>query len=157
MLADMTARRFISLAAIALLAVLSTFAQPAKPTSKPTSAKKSPPPFTFEAHNEGSIEGAIYGAENLVSVTIDVSGIHYQAKSGKDTGQPVSISWDQVSDWQPNIFARGSGSSGAGDFGIGIHQDAHYFSFRTRSSRDFAAAVKALRVFASAKERPGIG
>jgi hypothetical protein len=152
-------RLFVATAA-ALVAAAMASAQTAKPTtaSKATKGAKSTkaiPPVAFEAHNEGSIEGAIYGAENLVTVTIDSSGIHYLGKGSKD---PVSIPWDQVSDWQPNNFtSRSPSRTTEGDYGIGIHQGARYFSFRTRNGRDYLAAIKALRAHAAAKEHPGIG
>jgi hypothetical protein len=137
--------------------------QDVKPTTaakatKPAKAKKvtkAIPPFTFEAHTEGTSEGAIYGEENLVSVTIDATGIRYR---GKGMDKPYAIPWDQVSDWQPNNFTSYNPSSGkGGDFGIGVHQGARYFSFRTRNGRDYLAAIKTLRAFAPAKERAGIG
>ncbi len=126
-----------------LLLLLSLIANAAKPQ---------PAPFTFDAHNEGAVEGRIYGDENLVSVTIDHDGIRYTAK-GLD--KPFTMRWDQVAAWQPNTFAR-ERSGTKGDFGIGI-QGPRYFSFRTRSRTDFASAVKALKAFAPLKERPGIG
>ena len=108
---------------------------------------------TFEAHNEGT--GEIYGEENLVTVTIDSVGIRYQ---GKGNEKAYTLKWDQVSGWQPNRFTSYStGRAAGGDFGIGIYQDARYFSFRTHNGADFAAAVKALRAFALAKERTGMG
>jgi hypothetical protein len=39
----------------------------------------------------------------------------------------------------------------------GVYQGARYFSFRTRNGRDYPAAIRTLRSFASAKERSGIG
>jgi len=138
--------------------------QPAKPTSAAKSttvnakkATKAIPPITFDAHNEGSVEGPIYGDENLVSLTIDSTGLHYQAK-GQD--KPVTIVWAELSGWQPNNFTSRSPSrtsATGGDYGIGIYLGARYISFRTQSGHDYMAAVKALRTLASAKERPGIG
>jgi hypothetical protein len=132
--------------------------QTAGQTAKPTKAKKATqaiPPVTFEAHNEGGVEGRIYGEENLVTVTIDSTGISYR---GKGMDKPYSIPWAQVSDWQPNNFTSYSpGRGSGGDFGIGVHQGARYFSFRTRNGRDYIAAIKTLRALASAKEHPGIG
>jgi hypothetical protein len=138
--------------------------QPAKPTSAAKSttinarkATKPIPPVTFDAHNEGSVEGPIYGDENLISVTIDSDGLRYQSK-GQD--KPVTIKWAELSGWQPNNFTSQSPSrtsATGGDYGIGIYLGARYLSFRTRSGRDYMAAVKALRTLASAKERPGIG
>jgi hypothetical protein len=126
--------------------------------TKPAKAKKATraiPPFTFEAHTEGTSEGAIYGEDNLVSVTIDATGIHYQ---GKGMDKTYSIPWDQVSDWQPNNFTSYSPSHRTGgDFGIGVHQGGRYFSFRTRNGPDYTAAIKTLRAFAPSKERAGIG
>ncbi len=122
--------------------------------TKATKAKKTPPPVTFEAHNEGSVEGNIYGSENLVSVTIDSAGIRYQARS---MDKPISLTWAQVSGWQANNFTSHSPSHAGGDFGIGIYQGAVYISFRTRNGSDFTAAVKLLRALAYAKERAGIG
>ena len=117
-------------------------------------ATKAVPPVTFEAHNEGSVEGAIYGDDNVITVTIDSSGIHYQAK-GAD---PLIVKWDDLSDWQPNNFtSRSPSGTSAGEYGIGIHQGARYLSFRTRNGHDYVAALKALRAFAAAKEKPGIG
>jgi hypothetical protein len=149
----------------ASFAAVSTPAQDAKTTlapkgtkatqaTKTTNAKKAPPPVTFEAHNEGSVEGNIYGPENLVSVTIDSAGIRYQSKS---TDKPVSILWAQVAGWQANNFTSRSPSRAGGDFGIGIYQGAVYISFRTRNGSDFMAVVKVLRALAYAKERAGIG
>jgi len=150
----------------ALAALLSAFPAPgqdSKTTSAPKAAKptkekkatKTIPPVTFEAHNEGSVGGRIYGDENIVSVTIDVTGIRYQ---GKGMDKPYSIPWDQVSDWQANNFTSYSPGRGTGgDFGIGVHQGARYFSFRTRNGRDYTAAIKALRARAPLKEHPGIG
>jgi hypothetical protein len=107
---------------------------------------------TFEAHNEG-VE--IYGDSNLVSVTIDRFGIRYQAK-GASTAQ--TIPWAQVSGWQANSFTTRSPSrAGDGDFGIGIYQNERYISFRTRSGRDYIAAVNVLRALAADKRRPGMG
>ena len=67
--------------------------------------------------------------------------------------------WATVAGWQSHNFtSKKPSSTGAdtGDYGIGIYQ-ARYFSFRTHNGRDYLAAIKALRAFASAKERPGIG
>jgi hypothetical protein len=149
--------------AFIVLALLAAFvalvpAQTSKPTTAAKSAKatKAIPPLTFQAHNEGTPEGAIYGDQNLVTVTIDASGIHYQ---GKGMDKPYDMPWASVAGWQPNNFtskkASGPGAE-TGDYGIGINQ-ARYFSFRTRSGRDYLAAIKALRAFAAVKERPGIG
>jgi len=122
---------------------------------KERKATKTAPPLIFEAHNEGAVEGAIYGDENLITVTIDATGIQYQ---GKGMDKPLSIPWDQVTDWQANNFtSHNPARAVAGDYGIGIHQGTRYFSFRTRNGRDFTAAVKALRAKAFSKERPGIG
>jgi hypothetical protein len=150
---------------VASLAAIATWAQDIRPAlapgdtkatqaAKATTAKKTPPPVTFEAHNEGSVEGNIYGNENLVSVTIDSDGIRYQ---GKGMDKPFSMPWVQVSGWQANNFTSRSPSHAGGDFGIGVYLGARYFSFRTRNGRDYTAAVKELRALAYAKERPGIG
>jgi hypothetical protein len=144
----------------ALLAVFVALvpARTSKPTTaaKPAKATKAIPPVTFQAHNEGTPEGAIYGDQNLVTVTIDAAGIHYQ---GKGVDKPYDMPWASVAGWQANNFTSkkptGTGSE-TGDYGIGINQ-ARYFSFRTHNGRDYLAAIKALRAFASAKERPGIG
>ncbi len=139
---------------LALLAA-GAAAQTSKP-AKPTKATKEIPPVAFKAHNEGTPEGAIYGDQNLVAVTIDTAGIHYQ---GKGMDKPSDMPWASVSGWQANNFtSKKPSSTGAetGDYGIGINQ-ARYFSFRTRNGRDYLAAIKALRAFAEAKERPGIG
>ena len=120
-------------------------------------ATKAIPPVTFDAHNEGSVEGPIYGDENLISLTIDSTGLHYQ---GKTQDKPVTIKWEELSGWQPNNFTSRSPSrtsATGGDYGIGIYLGARYISFRTRSGHDYMAAVKALRTLASTKERPGIG
>lgn len=142
-------------------------AKPPASPAKSTAAKSTTPevkkatkaiaPVTFDAHNEGSVEGSVYGDENLVSVTIDSAGFHYQAK-GQD--KPETIKWDELSGWQPNNFTSRSPSQKSatgGDYGIGIYLGSRYISFRTRSGRDYLAALKALRAAASAKERPGIG
>jgi hypothetical protein len=121
--------------------------------AKRAKATKPPVTVTFEAHNEGV--GEIYGAENLVTVTIDSEGIRYQ---GKSMEKPYALRWEQVSGWQPNYFTSYSpGRASGGDFGIGLYQDARYFSFRTRNGAAFTAAVKALRAYAPAKERTGMG
>ena len=160
----MRGRQFPIILMAAHLAPSLVSAQPAKPTSEaksttvnPKKATKAIPPVAFEAHNEGSVEGAIYGDENLVSVTIDSAGIRYQSK-GQD--KPVAIKWDELSGWQPNNFTSRSPSrtsATGGDYGIGIYLGTRYLSFRTQSGRDYMAAIKALRTLASAKERPGIG
>jgi hypothetical protein len=156
------------LKAVCLIAVYLVAGSASGQTAKPTSAAKSTapnakkatkaiPPVTFEAHNEGSVEGHIYGEENLVSFTIDSAGLRYQ---GKGQDKPVTITWDQLSGWQPNNFTSRSpsrASTTGGDYGIGIYLGPRYFSFRTQSGRDYMAAVKALRTLAPAKERPGIG
>ena len=158
-------RRFCIILLAAQLTPSLVPAQPAKPTSaaaKATTANakkvtKAIQPVVFDAHNEGSVEGPIYGEENLVSVTIDSAGLRYQSK-GQD--KPVTIKWDELSGWQANNFTSrspGRTTAAGGDYGIGIYLGARYFSFRTRSGQDFTAAVKALRTLASAKERPGIG
>ncbi len=156
--------RFPIILMAAYLAPSLASGQLAKPTSaaksttvNPKKATKPIPPVTFDAHNEGSVEGPIYGEENLVSVTIDSAGLRYQ---GKAQDKPVTIKWDELSGWQPNNFTSRSPShtsATGGDYGIGIYLGARYISFRTRSGRDYMAAVKALRTLASAKERPGIG
>ena len=158
--------RVVCIMALTAASLTTASAQDAKSTNqakiteplKAAKAKKetkATPPVTFEAHNEGSVEGAIYGLENLISVTIDSTGIQYKDKS---MDKPVSISWAQVSGWQANNFtSRSPGRSDDGDFGIGIYQGARYFSFRTRKGRDYLAAIKILRTLATAKERPGIG
>ena len=148
----------------ACLAPLPASAQSDKPTSATKStaanakkATKAISPVTFEAHNEGSVEGSIYGDENLASITIDSSGLRYQNK-GQD--KPTTIKWDDLSGWQPNNFTSRSASRNnttGGDYGIGIYLGARYLSFRTRSGQDYLAGIKALRTLASAKERPGIG
>jgi len=154
----MQRKRFLVMMATALLTSVSSTGQPAKSTSAhPKKATKVSAPVTFEAHNEGSVEGPIFGDENLVSVTIDSTGIHYQNK-GQD--KPTDIKWDDLTGWQPNNFTSRSASNNStasGDYGIGLYLGARYFSFRTRSGRDYLAAVKALRRLASGKERPGIG
>jgi hypothetical protein len=147
------------LIAVTVCAAVSTFGQDAKPTTaakatKSAKTKKSISPVTFEAHNEGSIEGNIYGSENLVSVTIDSAGITYQ---GKGMDKPFSMPWAQIAGWQANNFTSRNPSRAGGDFGIGIYLGARYFSFRTQNGRDFTAAVKELRALAYAKERAGIG
>jgi hypothetical protein len=159
-------RLIVAVVALASIAASRAPGQDSKPTGAPNTAKptkspkskkatKAPVIATFEAHNEGSVEGAIYGDENLVSVTIDAAGIRYQAK-GAD--KPVVMVWDAISDWQPNNFTSYSpGRAGAGDYGIGVHMGGKYLSFRTRNGRDYAAALKALRAQAPSKERPGIG
>jgi hypothetical protein len=144
---------------VCFLGAATLVGQSAKPASgggpKAAKATKAVPPVTFEAHNEGGVEGPIYGDENLVTVTIDAAGIRYQ---GKGMDKPYAIPWDQVTGWQPNSFTSKSASrTASGDYGIGIYQGAKYSSFRTRNGHDYAAAVKALRVLAYAKERPGIG
>src|SRR5579871_6595416 len=107
---------------VVMAAVTFLFAQTDKSTeaAKSTQAAKSkkatqaPVTVTFEAHNEGSVEGAIYGDENVVSVTIDAAGIRYQ---GKGMDKPVQMKWDQISDWQPNNFTSHSpGRAGDGDY-----------------------------------------
>ena len=124
-------------------------------STKSAKATRPGPSVTFQAHNEGGAEGAIYGDDNLVTVTIDSSGIRYQSK-GMD--KPVSISWAEVSGWQPNNFtSKRPSRTTTGDYGIGIHQGAKYISFRTRNGRDYSAALKALRTLAYAKEQAGIG
>lgn len=146
----------------------SAFAQTAKPTAaakpaaksteaKPTKPAKTIEPVTLEVHNEGSVEGAIYGNENLVTLTIDSAGLHYQRK---DEEKPTAVTWDQLSGWQPNNFTSrtpGHTSVTGGDYGIGLYLGSRYISFRTRSGRDYLAALKALRTMAAPKERPGIG
>ena len=158
------ATRLAIILTVAYLVASPVFGQTAKATGatkstalKATKAAKPIPPVTFEAHNEGSVEGPIYGEENLVSLTIDSAGLRYQS-NGQD--KPVTITWDQLSGWQPNNFTSrspGHASTNGGDYGIGIYLGARYLSFRTRSGRDYLAAVKALRALAAAKERPGIG
>jgi len=143
--------------ALIILAILAAaaMAQTSKP-AKPTKATKEIAPITFQAHNEGTPEGIIYGEANLVTVTIDSTGIHYQ---GKGMDKPYDMPWASIAAWQPNNFTskKPSGTGAAtGDYGIGINQ-ARYFSFRTRNGRDYLGAIKALRGFAAAKERPGIG
>jgi len=160
----MQGRRFPIILMAAYLAPSLAYGQPAKPTSAAKSttvnarkATKAIAPVTFDAHNEGSVEGAIYGGENLISITIDSAGIRYQSK-GQD--KPTTIKWEELSGWQPNNFTSRSPSrksTAGGDYGIGIYLGARYISFRTRSGRDYMAAVKALRTLASAKERSGIG
>ena len=141
----------IVLMAASSVGAFPVFGQTAKPT-KATKATKEIPPFTFEAHNEGSVEGAIYGDENLVTVTIDAAGFRYQSKS---MDKPISIIWDQLSGWQANNFTSYSpGRAGGGDFGIGIYQGAHYLSFRTRNGRDYTSAIRALRALAAPKRTP---
>ena len=164
MLSVMSVRNRLIVVAVwvASFAAICTRAQDAKNTSaskatqatNTTKAKKAPPPVTFEAHNEGSVEGNIYGDENLVSVTIDSEGIRYQ---GKGMEKPFSMPWVQVSGWQANNFTSRNPKRPSGDFGIGVYLGARYFSFRTRNGRDFTAAVKLLRILAYAKERSGIG
>ena len=151
------------------LAPSPSFGQPAKATSAeksttPNAKKvtKAIPPVTFDAHNEGSVEGPIYGDENLVSLTIDSTGLTFVSKNQQAKGQdkPVTIKWAELSGWQPNNFTSRSPSrtsAAGGDYGIGIYLGTRYISFRTRSGRDYMAALKALRTLASAKERPGIG
>jgi hypothetical protein len=161
---DMQATQFLILLMVACLGPAVACGQPDKPTSaaksttaNPKKVTKAIPPVTFDAHSEGSVEGSIYGNENLVSITIDSAGLHYQ---GKSQDKPVAIKWDELSGWQPNNFTSRSPSRTSttdGDYGIGIYVGTRYFSFRTRSGRDYMAAVKALRAVASAKERPGIG
>ncbi len=160
----MRARRFPIVSIAACLALSLGPAQPAKPASaakattvNPKKATKAIAPVTFEAHNEGSVEGHIYGDENLVSFTIDSDGLHYLSKT---QDKPVTIKWADLSGWQPNNFTSRSPSRTStteGDYGIGIYLGARYISFRTRSGHDYMAAVKALRTLASIKERPGIG
>lgn len=128
----------------------------AKPT-KATKPAKTIKPVTLEVHNEGSVEGAIYGNENLVTLTIDSAGLHYQRKGEE---KPTTVTWDQLSGWQPNNFTSRSPSRTSvtgGDYGIGIYLGSRYISLRTRSGRDYLAALKALRTMAAPKERPGIG
>jgi hypothetical protein len=160
----MRGRRFAIILMAACLAPVLASAQSAKQTNaaksttaNPKKATKAIPPVTFEAHNEGSVEGHIYGDENLISVTIDSAGIRYQSKGQE---KPVTIRWDELSGWQPNNFTSRSPSrksATGGDYGIGIYLGARYLSFRTQSGHDYTAAVKALRTLASLKERPGIG
>jgi hypothetical protein len=140
---------FVVVVAAASLAASSALGQ----TAKAKAGTKAPVSITFEAHNE-SIEGDLYGNENLVSVTIDGAGIRYQAK-GAD--KPQTIPWTEVSGWRANNFTSFNKPDHIlnGDFGIGIYQNQLYFSFRTRNGRDYTAANKALRAFASQKERPG--
>jgi hypothetical protein len=143
-----------------VLALLSTTAafQPAKPTKSKATKAPVMVTFTFEAHNEGSPEGPIYGDENLISLTIDSTGIHFLKKNAPATDKPTAIPWDQVSGWQPNNFtSRSPAGTAPGDYGIGLYQGARYFSFRTRNGHDYTAALKALRALAPLKERPGIG
>jgi hypothetical protein len=156
-------RLIVIVAAVASIAVYPAPGQDAKPASgakstkpgKEKKATKAIPPVTFQAHNEGSAEGAIYGEENLVTLTIDSTGIQYKSKTME---KPVSILWAQVAGWQPNNFtSRSPSRPDGGDFGIGIYQGAQYLSFRTRNGRDYTAAIKALRALAALKERPGIG
>jgi hypothetical protein len=132
--------------------------QAAKQTIRATTAKKATkaiPPVNFDAHNEGSVEGAIYGDENLVRVTIDSAGIRYQSKSME---KPVALTWGQVAGWQANNFtSRSPSHTTSGDYGIGIYEGGVYLSFRTKNGLDYVAAIKALRTVASAKERAGIG
>lgn len=136
----------VAFAAVALLPL------PGSAARKPK-ATKAPVVVTFEAHNEG--RGEIYGDENLVTVTIDSAGFRYTAKGME---KPFSLKWEQVSGWQPNRFTSyPANRPTGGDFGIGIYQDAHYFSFRTHNGLDFTAAVKALRAYAQDKERTGMG
>jgi hypothetical protein len=157
--------RFHIILLAASLAPWPSAEQTAKPTTSaakstnanPKKATKAIPAVTFDAHNEGSVEGPVYGDENLVSLTIDSAGLHYAPK-GQD--KPVTIKWDELSGWQPNNFTSRSPSrtsSRGGDYGIGIYLGTRYISFRTQSGRDYLAAMKALRTLASAKERPGIG
>jgi len=156
--------RSLSILVAAYLAASSVFSQTAKPTSaaKSTAARakkatKAIPPVIFEAHNEGSVEGPIYGDENVVSVTIDSTGLHYHSKGQE---KPTDVSWDQLSGWQPNNFNSRSpsrASTTGGDYGIGLYLGTRYLSFRTRSGYDYLAAIKALRTLAPAKERAGIG
>jgi len=146
----------------AAVAVASAFGQSAKPTApaKPGKLTKAPVTVTFEAHNEGSVEGPIYGDGNLVTVTIDSAGIRYAVKNASSVDKPLSLTWAQVSGWQANNFTSkrpGRAVAGGGDFGIGIYLGIRYFSFRTRNGRDYIAALKALRGYAYAKERSGIG
>lgn len=144
----------VTFAAFAVIPAFGQAPASAKAT-KSRRATKAAPPFTFEAHNEGSVEGAVYGDANLVAVTIDSTGIRYQ---GKGVDKPYSIPWDQVSSWQANSFTSiKPGRADGGDFGIGVYQGAHYFSFRTRNGGDYLAAVRILRALASSKERAGIG
>jgi hypothetical protein len=147
--------------ALIVLALLAAGA--AAQTSKPTKSKKATKeiaPITFQAHNEGTPEGAVYSDANTVTVTIDATGIHYQGKSmDKPMDKPYDMPWASVSGWQANNFTSkkpsGTGAE-TGDYGIGVNQ-ARYFSFRTRNGRDYLGAIKALRAFAAAKEHPGIG
>lgn len=130
-------------------------AQKSKPTN-PAKPTKTIPSVTFQAHNEGTPEGPVYGEANTVTVTIDATGIHYQ---GKGMEKPYDMPWASIAAWQPNNFTskKPSGTGAAtGDYGIGINQ-ARYFSFRTRNGRDYLGAIKALRAFAAVKEHPGIG
>lgn len=138
-------REMLFLAALAL--------PPAVQAQKKTKATRAALSVTFEAHNEGT--GEIYSDENLVTVTIDRAGFRYR---GVGMDKPFALTWDQVSGWQPNRFTSYSTARPVGgDFGIGIYQDARYFSFRTHNGRDFDAAVKALRLYARDKERAGMG
>lgn len=144
-----TPNRFV---AAIMIAALMLQAVPAR-AAKATKATKAPLSVTFEAHNEGA--GDIYGDENLVTVTIGSAGIRCQ---GKGIDKPLALSWAQVSGWQANRFTSYSVTRATGgDFGIGIYQDARYFSFRTHNGRDYTAAIKALRAYAPAKERAGMG
>ncbi len=121
--------------------------------AKKSKATQAPISVTFEAHNEGT--GEIYSPENVVTVTIDKTGFRYQ---GKGMDKPYALTWAQVSGWQPNRFTSYSTKRPTGgDFGIGIYQDARYFSFRTHNGLDFTAAVNALRAYALDKERTGMG
>jgi len=95
----------------------------------------------------------------VVSVSIDADGIRYQ---GKSIDRPYAMVWAEVAGWRANSFTSSNpartpkpGRANAGDFGVGIYQGSRYISFRTRSGRDYLAAVKVLRKFASAKERSG--
>jgi hypothetical protein len=149
---------------VALLAAVASLSVPSFPGSFPwqtpkstahAKATKTTPAFTFEAHNEGSAEGGIYGESNLVSLTIDAVGISYR---GAGSDKPNSMTWAQISGWQANNFtSRSPGSGAPGDFGIGVYVGARYLSFRTRNGREYTGAIRVLRVLAAAKERPGIG
>src|ERR1700721_2345651 len=110
----MRSRQFPIILMAAYLTPSLVSAQPAKPTSdaksttvNPKKATKAIPPVAFEAHNEGSVEGAIYGDENLVSAPTAPAGIPYQNKGEE---KPVTIKWDDLSGWQPNNFTSRSPS-----------------------------------------------
>jgi hypothetical protein len=151
--------RTLLLPALAIIALAAASGQNTKPTNaKPTKDRKATRPIpavTFEAHNEGMVEGDIYGQENLVSLTIDSQGVQYKSKTAE---KPILIPWSQIAGWQANNFtSRSPSRTESGDFGIGIYQGARYFSFRTRSGPNYLEAVKALRAHIGLKERAGIG